>query len=674
MRFSLLCAAVAAALVAPTALAQEPPAPRGDGELMALVQRAGASADNGDADQVAVFKRTTVDVEDSGLAHIVEWQVIKCLTEKGAGQLSRLRFDYDPLSNTVEIRRARLLRRTGPPVVLDPARALDLPQPQQAIYWGARMKVLPLPRLAVGDAVEVETYTKGFLIAYLDEIAGPAAGSSGAGEDEKYVPPMRGHFYDVVYFQDEIPVRLRHYSVTTPRNKPIQFEVYNGEVKSFVSFDADRLSYRFWKENLPAFHAEPRAVAGADVQPKVVLATVPSWKDKSRWFSEVNEPQFAANDAIRAKVAELTRGLARDDDKISAIVHWAADNIRYSGVTMGKGEGYTLHSGAMIYEDRSGVCKDKAGMAITMLRAAGFTVYPAMTMAGARVERVPADQFNHCVTALKKNDGSYELLDPTWVVLSPELWSSAEGEQNFLIGAPEGQELAETPAFDPAANKVRIDSTLTLGADGVLSGVLVVTAKGVAEQRLRRELAQGQYGRDRQSWFERLINGIAPGAEVAPVKVAFRDLADVGKPLRLEISFRAPHYAMISDGRLFFAPPAARHPLRGPSLAPYLEAAGLARRTQAVQLGAPRMMEASETITLPAGLKVARLPRDRSLGGRAASLTTQARLSGGKLVYDYRLTVAKRVVPVDDYANFRDVVQEAKALADDLVVLEPERR
>lgn len=53
---------------------------------------------------------------------------------------------------------------------------------------------------------------------------------------------------------------------------------------------------------------------------------------------------------------------------------------------MGTGEGYTLHKGTMIFRDRSGVCKDKAGMLITMLRAAGFESYPAMTMAGSRID------------------------------------------------------------------------------------------------------------------------------------------------------------------------------------------------------------------------------------------------------------------------------------------------
>jgi len=44
--------------------------------------------------------------------------------------------------------------------------------------------------------------------------------------------------------------------------------------------------------------------------PKLVMATVPDWEMKSRWFHAVNEGQFAADDAIRAKVAELAQRAA----------------------------------------------------------------------------------------------------------------------------------------------------------------------------------------------------------------------------------------------------------------------------------------------------------------------------------------------------------------------------
>lgn len=42
----------------------------------------------------------------------------------------------------------------------------------------------------------------------------------------------------------------------------------------------------------------------------------------------------------------------------------------------------------MNYTDRCGVCKDIAGTLISFLRMAGFEAYPAMTMAGSRVESI----------------------------------------------------------------------------------------------------------------------------------------------------------------------------------------------------------------------------------------------------------------------------------------------
>ena len=671
LRITALPAVLVAALVVHSARAAEPAAPASDAELAALVADAGDSEANDGADLVTVFKRTHVEVEDSGLGHIHNHEVIKVLSEAGAAQMARIRLDFDPASNFVEIRGLRVVRADGTIEELDASRAVDLPQPQWAIYWGAQMKLVPIPRLGVGDAVEIKTYMKGFLIAYLDEMQASAQGAAGGEDDEsRFIPPMRGHFYDVVYFQAHHPVKVRHYRVVTPRDKPVQFEVFNGEVMSSVTYDADQLSYSFWKEDLSAFHAEKRAVDYPDVQPKVVLATVPDWESKSRWFCQVNETQFASTPEIDAKVAEIVRGLRTDQEKIAAINHWTANEIRYSGISMGKGEGYTLHTGEMIFNDRSGVCKDKAGMAITMLRAAGFTVYPAMTMAGSRVEHIPADQFNHCVVALQNDDGSYEMLDPTWVVLSPENWSSAEGEQHYVIGTPDGLELMQMPAFDPDDNKLMVLASSTLDADGSLSGSVTFSGKGYADQRLRRELVHYSSGPDRQAWFEGVVGHIAPNAEVDPVNVPYATIRDISRPIRYEVSYSAADFALVGEDAIHFSPPTARHLITTSRLAPYLDCAGSKERTQPILLWAPRMREVVETITIPSGYKVARLPEDRHIDGEAASLDTTIEVKGRKLVYTYTLVIKRREIPVEHYDNFREVVQEALALPDDLVVLE----
>ena len=87
-------------------------------------------------------------------------------------------------------------------------------------------------------------------------------------------------------------------------------------------------------------------------------------------------------------------------------------------------------------------------------------------MAGSRVESIPADHFNHCVAVVKLSNGTYMPLDPTWVPFCRELWSSAEQQQNYLPGVPEGSDLCITPVSAPENHYVRIKADNRLDADG----------------------------------------------------------------------------------------------------------------------------------------------------------------------------------------------------------------
>ncbi len=146
----------------------------------------------------------------------------------------------------------------------------------------------------------------------------------------------------------------------------------------------------------------------SDVAPKLLLTTAPDWQAKAVWFHGVQEDAqaFAVTPELKRVADEVTAGLERADDKAAALTHWVAENIRYIGLHMGEGEGYTLHPAAMTLRDRGGVCKDKAGILTALLRAAGLEAYAGMTMAGERIEKIAADQFNHCITVWRRPDGN----------------------------------------------------------------------------------------------------------------------------------------------------------------------------------------------------------------------------------------------------------------------------
>ena len=655
---------LAFALLAPAEapLATAPPASAED--LSNLIQTAGDQRSNGGADAVVVLDRTAVRVEETGLAHYRRRRVIKALSEKGATKLSTLRFDYDPTSNVVEIPHPRVHPRplhgqAHPPIELTAEHIRDLPQPQHWIYWGPRMKVLSLPRLAVGDAIEVESYTKGFIIAYLDGGAsGPTAAS--AEGDEKFIPPMRGHFYDVVLFGDaDSPTRERRYEVTLPRDKPLQFEVYNGKVYSAVTFSNETTSYAFWSTDLPAHLPEKRAADPGDYLPKVVMATAPNWQAKSRWFHDTNKNQFAADKAIKAKVAQITRAAANDDEKISAILHWTAQEIRYSGISMGKGEGYTLHSGQMTFHDRAGVCKDIAGMSITFLRAAGFESYPAMTMAGGRVEKIPADQFNHCVVAVKRPEG-FRMLDPTWAPFSAELWSSAEREQHYVIGTPDGETLMKTPYLPPEHNRINIDAKSEIAANGDLSSEIRVTAHGYPEDRLRRFIAYHRADELRPA-FTKMLGRVSATATLDDIR--FSDHRDLSNPLTVTLKYRAPGFALMGKEAGCTQIPVSAHPLGDPYFADWLEAAETSERTSSIWLRSPQLVTLTEIVKIPPGFKLLGPPVDEEFTTSIGSIRAALNPFEDGLRWEETIRIAQRNIATTEYADFKKVVDVAATLA-----------
>jgi len=660
LRLLLLMGAVAfSAMLA----AQEPPPPAGDEDILERVLSAGGPDENQNADAVILFDRTKVEMETSGLAHIYNHVLVKILTEKGADRYQRLRFDYDPASNMVEITKIRIIKDGGEIMTVPGDNLLDLPQPQSMIMWGPRMKLVKIPRLSPGDAVEYETYKKGFMIAYLGE-------ETGTEEDERYIPPMRGHFYDIILFAAHFPVKEQYYQLTTPREQPAQFEVYNGEIRAYVSFNEARNIYTFWKTDMAPFTREPNTPALSDFVPKVVLATVPSWEEKSRWFYEVNEPVFAADESIREKVREMTGSLKSEEEKIAALLHWSAQEIRYSGISMGKGEGYTIHPSTMTFHDRCGVCKDKAGMLVTLLREAGYTVYPAMTMAGARVERIPADQFNHCVVALKKDDGSYRMLDPTWAVFSMELWSSAESEQNYVIGSPDGEGLAVTPLSPAENNVLLITAASELDQMGHLKGTITLSGEGYMDQRLRRLVVHSAPAAEIQGLFGHFLANIAPQAELIDVAYRYQDILDLSRPVRIKLQYAIPNYALPAGDRLIFSPPTAHHFMDASSLAPYLSATEKASRTQPLALWCARTLKVREEITIPGEYRVKICPPGISMDNEAASLKADYEQAGGKIEFTEELAVRLRTYPPESYGDLKAVIDGARALPDQRLVLE----
>jgi hypothetical protein len=623
------------------ALAQAPETPLET--LRQAIGKAGDTEKNGGADLVVVFDRRDVKVEATGLSRTTQHTL-----------------------QNVKVVRCRVVSADGTVRTIEPASVIDAPDPQYSIYWNARHKLVPIGRLEVGDAVELVTLRVGFTYALL-------AGNDDPDES-RFIPPMRGQFYDIVPFWSEYPVLEQSYRVAAPLEKHLQYQFYNGAAEVADRVEEGVRVVKVTTRNFKPVEREAGMVALSDVAPKLLLTTAVDWKAKAVWFHSTQETAkcFEVTPKIKALADEITKGLTRPEDKAAALNHWAAENIRYVGLHMGKGEGYTLHPAEMTLRDRGGVCKDKAGMLVALLRAAGLESFPAMTMAGERIERIAADQFNHCVTVWRKPDGTVQLLDPTWVPGVREMWSAREQQQEVLMGLPEGADLITTALSPPDNHPLTVAIRSKLATDGTLSGTMTVDADGQSDAGIRRFYR----GRPRTDWPALDRNWLSAVDQRAQITaIARTEPDDLSKPWSMTLTFTIPGYArVLDDGALLLTPLAARHPIGQLQRAEEISmSTRVVERRFPTRVGCTKLVTLSERMTLPAGVTVDGLPDSVTLDGNAR-FNASWKVVAGELIIDESLAFTTRIIEPEQWPSARKAVESFRTLAETPVLVKAASR
>ena len=608
---------------------------------------------------VILLDSTNVSVRPTGQGAFSVVKAIKVQDMKGVMLNRVLKYDYDPLTAAAKFKQVRIYHEDGTYTEVDVNKTCDYAAPARMIYWGARQIMLQLDNLIPGDIIYYEIDKKGFTYALL---------GAGDEDDSRFIPPMRGQFYDIVPFWVSEPTIRKVYRVGMPMEKELQFQFYQGECSSSMRYEDDRKVYTFAINDVMPFDKEPNMVDLFDAAPKLMMSTTQDWMEKSRWFNKVNEDygSFNAIPEAQKKVDELIKGKKTEMEKIAVLTHWVADNIRYAGITMGKGEGFTLHNLKMNYTDRCGVCKDIAGTLVAFLRMAGFDAYPAMTMAGSRVESIPADHFNHCVAVVKLSNGTLMPLDPTWVPFCRELWSSAEQQQNYLPGVPEGSDLCVTPVSAPENHYVRIIADNRLKADGTLVGKFTISAEGQSDSNIRRIFTTGFQSEWRNTMEKQLLN-VSPKAVMKSVDYG-RSPKDYQKaPISITFTYEIPEYAMTGDGEMIFKPFVMNN-LYTQVLSFLRINTDLKDRKYGFKDSCSRLVEVEEKLSLPSGYNMLGEERKISIDGEAADFGGILKQTGSKILLDTRLSLYKRVYSADDWDDFRNSVNAYKSFGEYIVV------
>jgi hypothetical protein len=488
-----------------------------------------------------------VKVEEDGRIITNTRYVVRILTREGRGHAAASQV-YLPGTGKVREMRAWLIHPSG-----------EVKQYEKDYVVDA----------AVGGLSEYNDVRHKLINAASDADAGATFGYESITEDRSVFTQFEWHF------QQRLPVLLSRYVLTLPGGWRAESVTFNhARVEPTIAGS----TYTWELSQLPPIEQEPASPEVTNLAPRLAVSFYPakaglgrtfeSWRDVSRWLSELSDGQATPNEEMAAKARALTANSKTELDRLREIGRYT-QSIKYVSIQtgIGRGGGYSPHSAIEVFTKGYGDCKDKANLMRTMLRTLGITAYPVSIYSGdatyVRKEWASPQQFNHCIVAVKVGDetnaatiiqhpqlGRLLIFDPTDEDTPlGDLPGDEQGSLALVVAGDAGA-LLEMPALPSKANTLERKVEATLLPDGSLTaGVreLSTGQEAAGERRQARVLSGSEY----KQMIERWITRGATGARVSKIQPS-DEKAD-GR-FTLDVEFAVPLYAQLTGKLLLFRP------------------------------------------------------------------------------------------------------------------------
>lgn len=599
-----------------------------------------------DADSVLVDELERVKYNADGTSETVDETWTKVLTEKGRREESSVTLHYSKRYGEASISYVGIISEDGTEREIDVSattkEATDNGSMSSNIYDPLdRRIVCTVPGLKIGDIIHVRNVRRTLKARTKDKWADISI--------MEWSHPIIKSTFEVVAPADR---PLKRIEIRHPLGNIIRSERKLADGSMVHTFTATNSAQVFPEPDMPPLYTQVQNVR---------VSTAEDWPEISRWYWDLCGPHLAkTNAAMVAKVNELTKTARTKQESIRSIFKFVSQEVRYMGLTLeDTSPGYAPHDVDVTFDNRYGVCRDKAGLLVAMLRLAGHKAFPVLIHAGAKLDPdVPQPFFNHAIVAVDESDRKYVLMDPT-NENTKDIFPSYLCNCSYLVARPEGEDLRTTEVLSPEHNSLDIVSKGSLSKDGSLFLENDISFSGINDTAYRHALAKKQ-PEDRFKFFERIVKSMSTGAELIKCEVEPKDMRDTETPIRVRLSSRMPE--MVLHGR-------TRDELTVPfmtrlfGMANFLLQGSTSLERRKYPLVIDTTARVSEKVEISVGNElgeIKELPPDMNLKDGYGYVRNFS-VKDGVLKAERSLTIGAVEFPSDDYLRLREDIKRVEA-------------
>ena len=459
---------------------------------------------------------------------------VRVQSEAGVQQWGQIQFGYNSANERVEIAYVRVVKADGSVVKAGDDAVQDLSAPierEAPVYTDYRQKHITVPGLRPGEVLEYDMVTL---------IHTPlAAGQFWADYDFDKNSIMLDEELDVDVPSDR-PLKLKNKPGLDPKISEANGRRVYHWTSSHLEREDDTKDKDKDKDDKETDKKKKKKKSDEE-RPDVQLTTFVSWEQIGRWYAGLEKDRRAPSPEVRAKAAELTKGLDTDLDKVQALYDFVAKNFRYVSLSLGVGR-YQPHAAGDVLHDQYGDCKDKHTLLASLLEAIGLHASSVLINSSRKLDPdVPSpSQFDHVITMLPMTTPHEEVwMDTTSEVAPFRLLAFSLRNKLALVIPADGStpHLEETPADTPMPDSEISEVDGRINEIGKLEAHVHYTFRGDEELMLR-----SIFRRVPEANWQRVVENVnaGMGGDITNLKVS--DPAATREPFTMSYDVSKPNF------------------------------------------------------------------------------------------------------------------------------------
>lgn len=484
--------------------------------LLALKTDATEYADRG---AVILSRRTEITVDEQRLESTKYYRAIYIASEEAVSDYSKLVNSFNAYYHTSSIDFARVIAADGQIFNMQDDAISEVAANNDDYLDDMKRIEFAVPQLKVGNIIEYQINEK----------------QTKAIIDGEWFTGIR--FNQVKFLPQKNWVRIDPILtsltiLTIPNSVDLYIENRNTDLSPLVTKSESTTQYVWKMDKLEGIEIESGMPPIDETLPLVYVSTMNNWKTVDDWYWDLFKPSLIPADNVTALANELFSEQDTQTDKVKAVFDYMQKNVRYIGAHVNRG-GYQPHTAQEVLQNAYGDCKDQTTLIVALLNEAGIKASPALvnTYNGSVVfDDLPALNFNHMITYVTTDEGSYWLDTSGQTGTFPGLSAMLGGKRTFVVTGSAG-ELVEVPHVQPEENvaKVAVDYSLN---DSALDASVKMSFDGQVETNLRNYY---QFSPEKRAVVEQLLSPFVHDNRVTSFTAT--DPADSATPFEIEGDF-----------------------------------------------------------------------------------------------------------------------------------------